>query len=212
MKAPRRPVLLVILDGFGINPSKSNNAIALAQTPNFDRYFAGFPHTAIQASGPAVGLPDGQMGNSEVGHLTMGSGNIVRQDLVLISDAIAERSFHANPVLLDACRTARAQQRPLLAPRRPQPIEPRSGARISGFGSVFRPDPRSAPSAQAGFGGRADKDLHAAFRPTRTERRPTYEETRQPSRIAPVAGIQPRYMPPGAAYLPPGFGGYRPYW
>lgn len=107
---------------------------------------------------------------------------------------------------------ARAQQRPLLAPRRPQPIEPRSGARVSGFGSVFRPDPRSAPSAQAGFGGRADKDLHAAFRPTRTERRPTYEETRQPSRIAPVAGIQPRYMPPGAAYLPPGFGGYRPYW
>jgi len=106
-------VLLIILDGFGINPSKTDNAIALARTPNLDRYFARYSHTAIQASGPAVGLPDGQMGNSEVGHLTLGSGCIVRQDLVVINDAIADRSFFGNPALLAACRLARQQQRPL---------------------------------------------------------------------------------------------------
>ena len=110
---PRRPVLLVILDGFGINPAKANNAVALARTPHLDRYFALNPHTSLQASGRAVGLPDGQMGNSEVGHITLGSGCVIRQDLVLIDDAIADDSFYRNEVLIAAARRAAAKGRPL---------------------------------------------------------------------------------------------------
>lgn len=111
--APRRPVVLIILDGFGVNPGKINNAIAQARTPRLDAYFARYPHTAIQASGHAVGLPDGQMGNSEVGHTTLGCGSIVRQDLVLIDDAIADGSFFRNEVLVRAVRDAAAADRPL---------------------------------------------------------------------------------------------------
>ena len=110
---PRRPVLLVILDGFGVNPAKANNAVALAHTPHLDRYFALNPHTTLQASGRAVGLPDGQMGNSEVGHITLGSGCVIRQDLVLIDDAIADGSFFRNEVLVAAARRAAAKGRPL---------------------------------------------------------------------------------------------------
>ncbi len=110
---PRRPVVLIILDGFGLNPAKANNAIALAKTPNFDRYFSQYPHTAIQASGLAVGLPDGQMGNSEVGHMTIGSGCVVRQDLVLIDEAISNQRFLDNPVLIAAAKAAVAQNRPI---------------------------------------------------------------------------------------------------
>jgi len=110
---PRCPVLLVILDGFGTNPSRENNGIALARTPNFDRYFSTQPHTLLQASGRAVGLPDGQMGNSEVGHLVLGCGTVVRQDLVHIDDCIADHSFYQNPALCAAADAARAAQRPL---------------------------------------------------------------------------------------------------
>lgn len=111
--SPRRPVVLVILDGFGVNPSKLNNAVALARTPNLDAYFARYPHTVIQASGHAVGLPDGQMGNSEVGHTTLGCGSIVRQDLVLIDDAINDGSFFRNEALLEAVNAAATRRRPL---------------------------------------------------------------------------------------------------
>ncbi|MGE0079834.1 MAG: 2,3-bisphosphoglycerate-independent phosphoglycerate mutase [Thiohalomonadaceae bacterium] len=111
--APRRPVVLIILDGFGVSPSKLNNAIALARTPRLDAYFARYPNTVIQASGHAVGLPDGQMGNSEVGHTTIGCGSIVRQDLVLIDDAIDDGSFFRNEVLVKAVRDAAAAGRPL---------------------------------------------------------------------------------------------------
>jgi bisphosphoglycerate-independent phosphoglycerate mutase (AlkP superfamily) len=86
---PRRPVVLIILDGFGINPSKRHNAIELAKTPNLDRYFSSFPHTTLQASGLGVGLPDCLMGNSEVGHMFLGAVSIIRQDIVHISAAIA---------------------------------------------------------------------------------------------------------------------------
>lgn len=110
---PRRPVVLIILDGFGANPAKAHNAIHLADTPNFDRLFASHPHTLLQASARAVGLPEGQMGNSEVGHMTLGSGCIVRQDLVLIDDAIADGSFFENPVLLAAAQRAAELDRPL---------------------------------------------------------------------------------------------------
>jgi 2,3-bisphosphoglycerate-independent phosphoglycerate mutase len=109
----RRPTLLIILDGFGINPDPANNAVVLANTPNFDRYFAEYPLTTLQASGRGVGLPAGQMGNSEVGHMTIGSGSIVRQDLVRIDDAIEDGSFFENPALLGAVQASRAANRPL---------------------------------------------------------------------------------------------------
>jgi len=112
-KAPRRPVILIILDGFGVNPSKANNAIAIADTPRLDRYFSLNPHTLLQASGRAVGLPDGQMGNSEVGHMTLGSGCTIRQDLVLIDDAIADGSFYENATLVAAAKAAAAAGRPI---------------------------------------------------------------------------------------------------
>ncbi len=91
------PVLLVIFDGFGLNPNRAFNGWAQAHTPHLDHYFASFPHTALQASGRAVGLPDGQFGNSEVGHLTLGSGRILLQDLVRISDSLADGSFAQVP-------------------------------------------------------------------------------------------------------------------
>ncbi len=102
-----RPVLLAIFDGFGLNPSRAHNAWALAQTPHLDHYFASYPHSALQASGRAVGLPDGQFGNSEVGHLTLGSGRILEQDLVRIANAIYDGSFEQLPAwhsLVDGCR------------------------------------------------------------------------------------------------------------
>ena len=111
--APRRPVLLVILDGFGVNISAKHNAVALAKTPNFDHWFATNPHMLINTSGAAVGLPDGQMGNSEVGHMTMGSGIIVEQDLVQLNNKIDSGEFYQNPKLIEAMLRARQQHRPL---------------------------------------------------------------------------------------------------
>jgi 2,3-bisphosphoglycerate-independent phosphoglycerate mutase len=92
-----RPVLLAIFDGFGVNPSRAHNAWALARTPHLDNYFATNPHTVLQASGRAVGLPDGQFGNSEVGHLTLGSGRVLEQDLIRIANAIYDGSFEQLP-------------------------------------------------------------------------------------------------------------------
>lgn len=110
---PRRPTLLVILDGFGINPSNINNGIAAAKTPRLDSYFSNHPLTRLQASGNAVGLPTGQMGNSEVGHLTLGSGAILRQDLVRIDDAIGDGSFYNNAALTSAVLAAKRLARPV---------------------------------------------------------------------------------------------------
>jgi 2,3-bisphosphoglycerate-independent phosphoglycerate mutase len=110
---PRQPVVLVILDGFGVNPSKLNNAVTEAATPRFDEYFFRYPFTVLNASGEGVGLPRGQMGNSEVGHMTLGSGCILRQDLVLIDDAIADESFYVNPILLAAIEQAKSEGRGL---------------------------------------------------------------------------------------------------
>ena len=110
---PRRKALLIILDGFGHNPSKIHNAVHEADTPRLDEYFSRYPHTVLEASGRAVGLPDGQMGNSEVGHLTLGCGSIVRQDLVRIDDSIDDGSFYENSALVAAAQAARAAGRPL---------------------------------------------------------------------------------------------------
>ncbi len=96
---PVSSVCLVVLDGWGMAEPGPGNAVSLARTPVFDALWRSCPHTTLQACGRAVGLPDGQMGNSEVGHLNLGAGAIVRQDLVRIDDAIADGSFAANPVL-----------------------------------------------------------------------------------------------------------------
>src|SRR5437660_566392 len=86
-------VALVILDGWGCAPPGPGNAVELADTPNFDRLWREFPHTTLRASGEAVGLPPGQMGNSEVGHLTIGSGRVLFQDLMRVHQAIEDGSF-----------------------------------------------------------------------------------------------------------------------
>jgi 2,3-bisphosphoglycerate-independent phosphoglycerate mutase len=95
-------VALVILDGWGCAPPGPGNAVELAQTPTFDRLWREYPHARLQASGEAVGLPPGQMGNSEVGHLTIGSGRVLLQDLMRINSAIADASFFENPALVSA--------------------------------------------------------------------------------------------------------------
>ncbi len=92
-------VTLVILDGWGCAPPGPGNAVELAETPVFDRLWREFPHTTIEASGEAAGLPPGQMGNSEVGHLTIGSGRRLYQDLMRVNKAVADGSFFESPVL-----------------------------------------------------------------------------------------------------------------
>ncbi len=96
-----RPAVLIILDGFGINPETAHNAVAQARTPTLDKLFKNSPHAELDASESHVGLPHGFMGNSEVGHLNIGAGRVVRQDFSLISHAIEEGSFFENPVFLD---------------------------------------------------------------------------------------------------------------
>lgn len=102
-----RPVALIILDGFGLAPAGPGNAVELARTPVFDRLWRERPRTELQASGPAVGLPEGQMGNSEVGHLNLGAGRVVKQSLTYIQGLIDDGSFFANDVLLRTFRAAR---------------------------------------------------------------------------------------------------------
>jgi len=102
----QRPVVLMVLDGWGCAPAGPGNAVSLASTPVFDGLLAAYPHGALEASGPAVGLPPGQMGNSEVGHLNIGAGRVVYQDLTRISKAIADGDFFANRVLKQACAKA----------------------------------------------------------------------------------------------------------
>jgi 2,3-bisphosphoglycerate-independent phosphoglycerate mutase len=92
-------VALVILDGWGCAPPGPGNAVELADTPNFDRLWRTYPHTTLDASGESVGLPPGQMGNSEVGHLTIGSGRVLFQDLMRVNKSIEDGSFFENPAL-----------------------------------------------------------------------------------------------------------------
>jgi 2,3-bisphosphoglycerate-independent phosphoglycerate mutase len=100
-------ILLLVMDGFGINQKKEGNAIALANKPNLDRLFTNYPHTVLGASGLDVGLPEGQMGNSEVRHLNFGAGRIVYQEITRIDKAIKDGSFFENHVLLEAMNKAK---------------------------------------------------------------------------------------------------------
>ena len=96
---PVKSVCLVVLDGWGTAPPGPGNAVELADTPVFDELWAAYPHTHLTTCGRAVGLPDGQMGNSEVGHLNLGAGSIIRQDLTRIDDAMLDGTLAENPVL-----------------------------------------------------------------------------------------------------------------
>ena len=102
-----RRVALVVLDGWGYRKEREANAIALANTPTWDRIWSTDSKTLLEASGLRVGLPKGQMGNSEVGHLNLGAGRVVMQDLVRINTAIEDGSFFTNPALVEACRVAK---------------------------------------------------------------------------------------------------------
>ena len=98
----KQPTALIILDGFANRESEHGNAVKLANKPNFDRYFDQYPTTQIEASGLDVGLPEGQMGNSEVGHMNIGAGRIVYQSLTRINKSIEDGDFFDNEVLNNA--------------------------------------------------------------------------------------------------------------
>ena len=101
-----KPVLLVIMDGFGLAEDGPGNAISLARKPYLDKLWETCPHTTLGASGRDVGLPDGQMGNSEVGHLNMGAGRVVHQELTRINDACEDGSIEQNETLIEAMDAA----------------------------------------------------------------------------------------------------------
>src|ERR1700690_3414017 len=99
--SPPKPVMLVILDGFGWREASADNAVRLARMPNFNALWAGNPHALLHPSGRDVGLPAGQMGNSEVGHLTIGAGRVIKQELVRIGDAVADGSIATLPAFVE---------------------------------------------------------------------------------------------------------------
>lgn len=103
----KKPVVLIIMDGFGIDATTSTNAVTLAKKPNLDRLWAHYPHSFINASGNAVGLPETQMGNSEVGHMNLGAGRIVYQSLTRINKSIEDGSFNNNEAILAAIENAK---------------------------------------------------------------------------------------------------------
>src|SRR5512139_2224733 len=105
----RRPVILIVLDGFGVSHNREGNAVAAAKAPLVSSLLSDYPHTQLFASGEHVGLPAGQMGNSEVGHLNLGAGRIVYQDITRIDRAIRDGAFFANPALLAAIASAKEQ-------------------------------------------------------------------------------------------------------
>jgi len=113
MRRPK-PVVLTVLDGWGYSAETKGNAIALARKPNYDHLLKTFPNTLIHTSGPFVGLPEGQMGNSEVGHMNMGAGRIVQMDVTRIDALIASGEFFRQPLLLEAMQRGRTRQLHLL--------------------------------------------------------------------------------------------------
>src|SRR4051812_23735420 len=108
---PKKPLALIILDGFGYREDLKYNAIANANMPTWKKLWAEYPHTLIEGSGHAVGLPDDQMGNSEVGHLNMGAGRVVYQELTRIDKAVEDGEFFKNPVFNQALDKAKAEHK-----------------------------------------------------------------------------------------------------
>src|SRR5678810_145103 len=109
MTKQRGPVALIIIDGWGYSASREGNAIAIATTPFYDELCEKYPQTLLEASGVRVGLPAGVMGNSEVGHLNLGAGRVIRMDVSRVDHDIATGEFFRNPVLLGAINHARRQ-------------------------------------------------------------------------------------------------------
>src|SRR5579863_10472675 len=107
---PIAPSALIILDGFGYSSQKQHNAIANAKTPHLSDWIALYPHTTLNASGTAVGLPSGYIGNSEVGHLTIGAGRIIEQPISRWFEAIHNKTFFHNPVLIDQLHALKAKE------------------------------------------------------------------------------------------------------
>ncbi|HMA51536.1 MAG TPA: 2,3-bisphosphoglycerate-independent phosphoglycerate mutase, partial [Magnetospirillaceae bacterium] len=106
--AQARPILLCILDGWGYRPDPTDNAILMAKTPVWSRLSASSPHALLETSGLAVGLPDGQMGNSEVGHMNLGAGRVVMQDLPRIDQALADGTLAKSPLLTSSIAAVKA--------------------------------------------------------------------------------------------------------
>ncbi|MGE0707007.1 MAG: 2,3-bisphosphoglycerate-independent phosphoglycerate mutase [Planctomycetota bacterium] len=113
MSSPLRPVLIVVRDGWGVREEREGNAVALARTPRHDELWARYPTALVAASEHWVGLPDGQMGNSEVGHLNMGAGRVVYQDFARIEKDVREGTILKNPALIEACDRAQERDRAL---------------------------------------------------------------------------------------------------
>src|SRR3981081_1724618 len=109
-----KPIVLTVLDGWGYRAETKGNAIALARKPNYDRLLKDFPNTLIHTSGPYVGLPEGQMGNSEVGHMNMGAGRIIHMDITRIDLMIANGEFFKQPLLREAMAHGRTRNLHLL--------------------------------------------------------------------------------------------------
>src|ERR1700724_1007867 len=107
---PGRPLILTILDGWGFSPAIEGNAIAAARKPNYDALLRDYPNTLVQTSGPFVGLPEGQMGNSEVGHLNIGAGRIIYMDVTRLDLMIQSGEFFSNPVLLESMKHAKTHR------------------------------------------------------------------------------------------------------
>jgi 2,3-bisphosphoglycerate-independent phosphoglycerate mutase len=110
MHGQKKPLVLTILDGWGFAPATEGNAIALARKPTYDLLLREYPNTLVQTSGPSVGLPAGQMGNSEVGHLNIGAGRVIYMDVTRIDRMIASGEFYNNPVLLESMKHAKAHR------------------------------------------------------------------------------------------------------
>src|SRR5579864_1965996 len=106
MQNHKKPLVLTILDGWGYSAATEGNAIAAARKPTYDQLLRQFPNTLVQTSGHAVGLPDGQMGNSEVGHLNIGAGRVVYMDITKLDLMIEKGDLFSNPVLLEAMKNA----------------------------------------------------------------------------------------------------------
>src|SRR5438270_2916226 len=105
-----KPLILTILDGWGFSPTTEGNAIAAARKPTYDQLLREFPNTLIHTSGPSVGLPEGQMGNSEVGHLNIGAGRVLLMDVMRIDLMIQNGDFFRDPELLAAMRHAQGRR------------------------------------------------------------------------------------------------------
>ena len=108
-----KPLVLIILDGWGYRAETKANAIAMARKPTYARLLREYPNTLIHTSGPFVGLPEGQMGNSEVGHLNIGAGRIVHMDITRLDLMIQNGEFFSHPVLVEAMKNARTSSRKL---------------------------------------------------------------------------------------------------